>query len=562
MAAQRNPLEAGLHLLRVLLTSSLSMRMAAVSFASLLLLDRLFHFFLYSYYVAAISHFGEPALESIDSVFAPIVWLSFVSMLIASLTVVITFAATSTPKLIDIYMEHKPTLLWTWWSVGCLVHAVTVKYFPELGLGGESSMVFNYHILLPIFVFVSFPYILSTLYSTKTSNVIQSLLDDADEGFATLSNMGPEKALSPRWVQKQQVMYFESMNQLMDLLVYVPYKEPKAAIIEGIGKLLRSYAVYKRTFPKDFFKISPKARDDISFRTMQSMLPEIEEKETVFEQKTLRLVGNAYITFLEEGQFDLSTLCAEQLNQLGKLVVELGDETLMDLVIIRLNTHFRFALKHGQANNEPRNLYNLTFHYGQYVSYLVEHDRTDRVKTCFQYFGFYALQCFNAAPNAMAVGFILDILAVEMQKLLIALHQKKWEHDLQEHLLNQFLMLDNFQNVDRDFAKNFFSKSVGVRLLHIGLGLYYMEQGEEEWARRIAKDTLQDIELLGEELYQQTMNMIFFRLKVSGPTFWEDTDRGNLNIYYTPYGHHIEAFQAMQAEAREAEKQAAAPAVA
>jgi hypothetical protein len=44
------------------------------------------------------------------------------------------------------------------------------------------------------------------------------------------------------------------------------------------------------------------------------------------------------------------------------------------------------------------------------------------------------------------------------------------------------------------------------------------------------------------------MSTIFARLQFSGPTFWEDTDRGNLNIYYTPYQDEINSFKKIQEE--------------
>ncbi len=547
MATQASPapFERAAQALRLLLTSSLSLRMAAISFSVLIAADRIFALWIFPHYAAFLSRWA-PNWTNLDTVFAPIVWLSYVTMLLGSLTVVITFAATSTPKLIDLYMEDRPSLLLVWWSLGCMAHSLTIKLYPELGLPYPASVVFNYHFLLPSFVFVSFPFILLSLKSTKTANVIDALFRNTHETLDALARQGPDKSLPVRVVQQQQIQLFETLNQLMDLLIYVPYKEPKAMIIEGMGKLITRYIQLKPQFPRDFFRISPKARDDISFRTMQGLLGELEEKQTFFEQKSLRLIGNAYITFLEGGQFDLSTLCAEQLNHIGKEVVTQEDEILIDLLTVRFNTHFRFALKQAQAHNEPRNLYNLVFHYGQFAGHLVAQDNREGLKTCFRHFGFYALQCFNAAPQAMALGFILDTLAVEMQKLLIALHQRQWDREAQKGLLEQFLMLDNFQNVDHEFAKNFFSKNVGVRLLHIGLALYYLEEGEHQWAEEIAEDTLQDWDLMGEELFHKTMGMIFMRLKFSGPTFWEDTDRGNLNIYYTPYVQHLEPFQELQ----------------
>ena len=59
---------------------------------------------------------------------------------------------------------------------------------------------------------------------------------------------------------------------------------------------------------------------------------------------------------------------------------------------------------------------------------------------------------------------------------------------------------------------------------------------ENRWQKQISKSTLKN------------MKIIFARLRFSGPTFWEDTDRGNLNIYYSPHAVHLEHFGTMQQE--------------
>ena len=110
------------------------------------------------------------------------------------------------------------------------------------------------------------------------------------------------------------------------------------------------------------------------------------------------------------------------------------------------------------------------------------------------------------------------------------------------------MLFDNFQDVDRDFTRNFFSQNHGIRLLHIGLALFYLEQKEDEFTNKIASDTMQDLKLFGESLFTKTMKTIFTRLEISGPKFWEDTDRGNLNIYYTPYQNQIKSFIKIQDE--------------
>ena len=64
----------------------------------------------------------------------------------------------------------------------------------------------------------------------------------------------------------------------------------------------------------------------------------------------------------------------------------------------------------------------------------------------------------------------------------------------------------------------------------------------------ITTDTMQDLKLFGESLFTKTMKTIFTRLEKSGPKFWEDTDRGNINIYHTPYQNQIKYFIKIQDE--------------
>jgi hypothetical protein len=146
------------------------------------------------------------------------------------------------------------------------------------------------------------------------------------------------------------------------------------------------------------------------------------------------------------------------------------------------------------------------------------------------------------------VGFILDVIATEMLKIMIRIDELNWDSEVHDTLLKSFLLLDNPTGSEREQLVAFFTNSHGIRLLHIGLALHYMAKGDTTRARVIAKDTLQDRNLLGEEVFLRNMKIIFARLRFSGPTFWEDTDRGNLNIYYSPHAGHLDDFGKMQQE--------------
>jgi len=544
-----NLLQGFTRILGVLLTRSRSLYAALIIFGVMGLADFLFRTYLFPVYTDFLLNIGaNPDWTQLDVGFAPIVWLSFFAIVLGSLTIVITFAAQNVPKLIDLYMDHWPSLLFVWWSAACLVHALSIKVLSEGGIQIIPSLVFNFHVLLAVSLVIGFPFIFSILRSTKTSNVIENLLNGSFSTINILAAKGSDGKISAHEHAKIQYQLFEGLNQLIDLLVYVPFKEPKAQVIEGIGALLRHYVQLKPKIPDSFFMIDERIHDDISFRTMKSLMSEVEKTRTFYEQKSVRLIGNVYNVFLDTGEFDLSTLCVEQLSQVGKTAIACDDQELIDVITVRLNTHFRFALKHGQHHNEPRNLYNLVFHYGQFIGYLMEYQQVDRIKTCIGYFVFYGQQCFNAIQRAKSLAFILDVLAFEIQKLMLKIYQEKWDRELQEEMLQKFLVFDNFQDMDKNFAVQFFSQNHGIRLLHIGLALFYLNQQEDEFAEKIAKDTVQDMDLMGATLFNKTMTTIYARLQFSGPTFWEDTDRGNLNIYYTPYQDEISSFKKIQQE--------------
>ena len=549
MRGSVNLLQGFTRILGVLLTRSRSLYAALIIFAGMGLADFLFRTYLFPVYTDFLLNIGANAdWTQLDVGFAPIVWLSFFAIVLGSLTIVITFAAQNVPKLIDLYMGHWPSLLFVWWSAACLVHALSIKVLAEGGIQIIPSLVFNFHVLLAVSLAIGFPFVFSILRSTKTSNVIENLLNGSFSTINILAAKGSTGKISAHEHAKIQYQLFEGLNQLIDLLVYVPFKEPKAQVIEGIGALLRHYVQLKPKIPDSFFKVDECIHDDISFRTMKSLMAEVEKTRTFYEQKSVRLIGNVYNVFLDTGEFDLSTLCVEQLSQVGKTAIACDDQELIDVITVRLNTHFRFALKHGQHHNEPRNLYNLVFHYGQFIGYLMEYQQVDRIKTCIGYFVFYGQQCFNVIQRAKSLAFILDVLAFEMQKLMLKIYQEKWDRELQEEMLQKFLVFDNFQDMDKNFAVQFFSQNHGIRLLHIGLALFYLNQQEDEFAEKIAKDTVQDMDLMGATLFNKTMTTIYARLKFSGPTFWEDTDRGNLNIYYTPYQDEISSFKKIQQE--------------
>ena len=177
--------------LYALLTRPRSQQAGLIMFLFIGLSDFLFRIYLYPIYTSFLTKYGiNQNLINIDVVFAPIVWLSFFAIILGSLTIVITFAAQNVPKLIDLYMDNWPSLLFVWWATACLVHSLTIKVFSETEVEITSSLIFNFHFLLSISLVIGFPFIFSILRSTKTSNVIANILGSSYSSINRLIKKG------------------------------------------------------------------------------------------------------------------------------------------------------------------------------------------------------------------------------------------------------------------------------------------------------------------------------------------------------------------------------------
>ena len=540
------------HLFLSLFTHRTSLTAGGIIFSLILFCHLFFHFFLFLPFSQLLTYFSnQPSFQwlTFDAGYGTIVWICVLAMVLSTLTIVITFASQNMPKLIDLYMEEWPTLLFVWLLLLGTVDILLIFTLREIGVPLHSALIFNLHFLLPLCICLAFAYIFYVLQSTKPSNVITRILTHNYTLIEKLTRPSHHALLRQEKVRASiQKSLFEMLNQLHDVLVYVPFKEPKANIVEGIGEVVSFYIEQKNKFSPQLFQVTSVVENDISFLTMKDQLREIEKTQTFYEQKVFRMLGNVYHLFLEEQQFDLSSLCAAKLSQVGQRIVVTDDVALIQLISVRLNTCFRFAMKHGARLNEVRNLYNLSFHYGEFIRSLVIHNQQKALQQCITYLGFYADECFKMTKKVPAFAFILDTISSEMQKVMILLFEQNWGREQQILFLQEFLKLDNHSGVSREYLADFFSKNQGVRIIQIGLALFYLEKKEDDFAHLVIKDTLQDLRFLDEQKFFQVMEVIYARLRFSGAQFWEDTDRGNINIFYTPYPHQIDKFIALQQE--------------
>ena len=406
-----------------------------------------------------------------------------------------------------------------------------------------SSVMLNTYVYLPASSMLSLPYIFYILLYSKTDNVIKKLYTLNIEDINRLKNKSVHLSMDDiKNVEHYQYQLMSTIDQFDDLLEYISFKEAQTEIIRRVGDTVRAYMRNKSFYDSRFFAATDTIRNNPTFRTyVEHQYKDLEERKTFYEVKAFKMMGNAYIRKMENGEYELASLIASEVSSIGLLALDLKQHSLIVDINIRFNTFMRFAIKHAVRNNEPRNLYNLAFHYSALLKGYVDHNKEDLLKQSYFYFKFYSNEIYKQAAKNPSLYFIVDVLTAELKKITILISEETWDNQLQEHLLKEILQLDT----PPDYSKEELDQSVnnGVRVLQIGLALHFIKINNINFAETIVSDVLDDLAFFDNQTYLKLMEGLYNRIRFSGPTFWEDTDRGNTNIYYTPDSDKIDDFK-------------------
>ena len=515
-----------------------------IVFWGIILSDMLFHYF----YIDIISQieilFGieQDTHDAVDLTFAPEIWGGVLATVLGTLIIVIAIAAESTPKLMDLFVKDWVSLLFIWFLILASIHSTIIMYYfgPMERL---SSVLLNTYVYLPVSSMLSLPYIFYILLYSKTDNVIKKLYSLNIDDINRLKNKSIHIAMNDsKVVEHYQYQLMSTIDQFDDLLEYISFKEAQTEIIRSVGDTVRAYMKNKDSIDNKFYVATDTIRNNPTFRTyVDHQYKDLEERTTFYEVKSFKMMVNAYIRKMENGEYELASLIASEISSIGILALELNQESLITDINIRFNTLMRFAIKHAVRNNEPRNLYNLAFHYSALLKGYVDYEKTDLLKQSYFYFKFYSNEIYKQAANNPSLYFIVDVLTTELKKISIHISENDWDMELQEHLLKEILQLDN----PPDYPKDDLDQSVnnGVRVLQIGLALHYIKIENLHFAETIVSDVLDDLAYFDNQTYLNLMEGLYNRIRFSGPTFWEDTDRGNTNIYYSPDSDKIDDFK-------------------
>ncbi len=468
-------------------------------------------------------------------------WIAIPAFVLGTLLIVISIASQSLIKLIDLFMEDWVSLLFVWFIILAATHYILIYGH------SSASMFLNIDVFLVVSIILTFPYVFYILRLTKPDVIISNIETNLQKNIDKLVRIkSKNKVMTTSDITEFQLLLFSSLNQLDDLINNFHFKETKALILSKFRKILEYYLLRKALLPRDIFSVTEAMKTDISFRTMFEFLKDEQEYVYFFEKKCLRIMNNVYTTMLENNQFDMASLTMSEIVLITSHFSEKNidiDDNILDLILVHFNTFFRYAFKHAIKQNEQRNLYNLVYHYRLLVENFVKSKNQELLLKSFFYFQYYGNECYKQAKQAN-LFFIVDTIAFEMKQILVAVFEHSVDRDAQKKMLVYFLKVDNppeFLSDSKDKEEVIASK---VRLIQISLGLFYLQQGEQEFVDMIIEDILEDVKFLGVEPFRKLIERMFSMLETSGSSFWEDTDRGNINIYFTAHKEMLEIFKA------------------
>jgi len=464
-------------------------------------------------------------------------WLATVAMVLSTLIIVISIASQSTPKLIDLYMRDWLSLAYLWFMLLAMVQNIYVQNGAVNDWDNRLAAFLNTYIYLPLAMVLAIPYIFYMLSNTKTSKVIQRIHNDNLGRIGLLTDPVTRDALEdPAIARNYQLQLLESFNQFDDLLQNTAFKEPKALVMTRIGAALRRYVRSKPDITPSFFNVSPEAMEDISFLTIKDQRKQIERARSFYELKGFRILSNQYAKLIEADEFDLASLCAAQFVDVARAATKSKlEEGLLEIITIQFNTLMRFAINHGSKNAESRHIYNLLFFYRQFILESASSGHVEIVDEAANYLKMYSAEIYRHSESIPAFKFLVDVCVAEMRTILQYLSINKWPEKDQRLVLDMMLKMDDTPDGQSLPAGVAPTRSIGVRVIQLGLALFYMKRGQMRLVDAILDDFIDLTTGMGFDELTSLMWTVVNRLQSEPEVFWEVTDRGNQNIYYCPY---------------------------
>jgi hypothetical protein len=282
--------------------------------------------------------------------------------------------------------------------------------------------------------------------------------------------------------------------------------------VDAIKDFVVDYLARKAKIPARWFEIGDEIRDNPDFVAMDpESLRDLETRRTWVEWKALR----QYLGIYNEAQGsmpDINYLIAIDTRYIGEAAAARGDREVVTLVFRFMNSYLRSTLNARAV----RTAYNVLNQYRKLVEAMLRVGTPEMREVAIESVGH--MNYYGRTSYDMQLGFVTETVAYDVSALCELAHQLG-RHD--EDMLELFLELDQPLRARKQEVG-----LQGIRKAQVKLACYYLEHGEPDRARRIARDMRAEPEDRLRSIREQLE-------RVESKDFWEIIDRGR-NFEYMP----------------------------
>jgi len=230
---------------------------------------------------------------------------------------------------------------------------------------------------------------------------------------------------------------------------------------------------------------------------------------------------------------ELASNCCSKIVQIGKIALQMDDDILVGLISTRINTLFRLSINDGVNNRSSRIINNFIFQSCKLLDVIIRLKKEREIIRFYEFLLIYGNKLFAHSVEDINIGFSVSYLLYEGKHSIIKINEEGWDDSIQEKLINMMLKVDEPSEIESDILLRHKIKHDNSRIILLGLALYYCSEKKFDLADLIIDNSIEELGDISIDKKRKIFEETFIKLEQARMNFWEDTDRGTLNIYFS-----------------------------
>ncbi len=413
--------------------------------------------------------------------------------------------------------------------LGFYVVACVVGLWLSVALRGDFVPRHSLVLMLALTAFglvLMAPYFGYVFWFLEPANIIGRIRDEALSEAER--GVGSEDAAVLDRAQTGTLSALEELSDIASSSIGAKDKLIASAAVDALGDFTKQYLSLKPRARSAWYRIGEGLRANPDFVAMApASLAELQARRAWVEWKALR----QYMTLVPDALAampDVAYLIAIDTRYVAEAAALARDAEVVALALRYMNSFLRATLNARSV----RSAYNVLHQYRLLAEQLLSRGEVETPAEIARHLRYYGDVAFD-----LNLPFVTETVAFDLGTL--AARSSELGSAAEARVLGEFLELD------RPFRSRAQAQALlGVRKAQAKLGASYLARGEQEKARRIARD-------MSEEPAER-LALIRAQLEsVTTQEFWEITDRGG-NFEFMPERERAElaTFFAWTAEAK------------